>query len=256
MSRVPRTIRQVTDRNAVLEAMREFDGLGRDAFLQFYGYGRAREYFIARRGRLYDSKAIIGVAFAYQHKGATPLRYDDFGGGEATVEPQLEKLGFTVRHKRDLSAAEIARLAKRTDGDEDGPPPGDEAEGRRRVLALVARRLGQPRFRKALLKAYGNRCAISGDNVVQVLEAAHIEPYRVRGLNAVTNGLLLRADLHTLFDLGLVAVDPNDRLLVSKSLGKTAYAKLRGRALRLPTGAALRPSKAALAAHRAGSKAG
>jgi hypothetical protein len=214
------------------------------------------EYFIAHHGRFYDSKAIIGVAFAYQHKGARPLRYNDFGGGEATVEPQLRMLRFKIRHRSSLPAADRARLDDREGGDEDGPPPSSAMDAKRRVLAFVARRLGQPKFRRALLGAYERRCAITGDAVEPVLEAAHIEPYRLRGLNAVTNGLLLRADLHTLFDVGLIAVDQDDTLLVSKALDKTAYAKLRGKALRSPRSAGHRPSKVALAAHRASSKAG
>lgn len=254
MSRVPRTIKQVTDRDAVLQAISEFDALGRETFIQLYGYGRAREYFISHRGKLYDSKAIIGVAFACQHKGAEPLRYNDFSGGEATVEPQLDALGFKIRHKRDLTAAERRKLAERED--DEPPPPTSPADAKRKVLALIARRLGQPKFRRALLKAYGERCAFTGDAVAQVLEAAHIEPYRLRGLNAISNGLLLRADIHTLFDLGLIAIDKANHILVSKLLNGSPYADMRGKILRTPKGAKQQPNASALEAHRLASKAG
>ena len=254
MSRVPRSIRQVTDRDAVLQAMAEYDALGREVFIQLYGYGRARDYFIPHDGKLYDSKPIIGVAFAYQHKGAKPLRYNDFSGGEVTVKRQLDTLDFKIRHKKDLTKSE--RESLETSDDRDEPPPTDAVDARRKVLALVARRLGQPKFRRVLLKAYGKRCAATGDKVVQVLEAAHIEPYRLRGLNSVTNGLLLRADIHTLFDIGLIAIDTDNRILISKSLNGTPYAELRGQPLRIPKSPIHCPNASALAAHRKTSKAG
>ncbi len=69
---------------------------------------------------------------------------------------------------------------------------------------IVARR-GQSAFRAALLDAYQNRCAITGCDAVPALEGAHLRPYRGPDSNVVTNGLLLRADIHTLFDLQLLA---------------------------------------------------
>src|SRR5205823_2979542 len=74
-------------------------------------------------------------------------------------------------------------------------------DGRRRIQAS---RQGQFAFRAALIEAYGGRCAMTGCDILEVLEAAHIVPYRGPSTNAVSNGLLLRADIHTLFDLGLI----------------------------------------------------
>ena len=68
-------------------------------------------------------------------------------------------------------------------------------------------RQGQPAFRSRLLAAYGRRCAVTGTDVTETLEAAHIRPYAGGGGMETSNGLLLRADLHTLFDLRLLAVD-------------------------------------------------
>lgn len=253
MTDVPRTVRQVTDARAIEQAMDEYDALGRDTFLSLYGYGRSRKYYIRHRGRLYDSKPIIGVAFAYQHKGLAPLCFDDFSGGEATVEPQLVSLEFSVVRKGLLAKRERERLATKPGNDD---APSNSADARTRILASIARRLGQPKFRRELLRAYSERCAISGEPALAVLEAAHIEPYRVRGLNTVTNGLLLRADLHTLFDLGLISFDEHDRLLVAAVLDNSDYANLRGKPLRVPDVTAYRPSKQALAAHRSAGKAG
>jgi hypothetical protein len=83
---------------------------------------------------------------------------------------------------------------------EQGEPfdPKGQDDARARVLREVVQRRGQQKFRKALIAAYGGRCAISGCPVTPLLEAAHITPYLGPDTNSITNGLLLRADLHTL----------------------------------------------------------
>jgi hypothetical protein len=86
----------LTDPTAVLKAIQEADSLGRRRFLLKYRFGRSREYFLQHEGRLYDSKAIVGAAYGYQHPAAGPLMRDDFSGGEQTVQRRLEQLGFTV----------------------------------------------------------------------------------------------------------------------------------------------------------------
>lgn len=85
------------DRAAVLRAIEEFDGLGRDAFLGQYGFGRSRTYFLRHGGKLYDSKAILGVAHVYLGGGRSALTAGDFSGGEATVAQTLRYLGFEVQ---------------------------------------------------------------------------------------------------------------------------------------------------------------
>ncbi len=76
--------------------MDEYDALGRDAFLEKYGYRPAQTYFVVREGRLYDSKAIAGVAVGKEHTDRGPLSSDEFSGGTSTVRAKLEGLGFTV----------------------------------------------------------------------------------------------------------------------------------------------------------------
>ena len=90
------TISELTSTSAVTRALDEFDALGRDAFLDKYGFGPAREYFVRRGNRLYDSKAIVGAAFGHQFPHSGPLRPSEFSGGEATVQKKLEELGFEV----------------------------------------------------------------------------------------------------------------------------------------------------------------
>jgi len=87
----------VTDRTAVERALSEFDQLGRDRFLQRYGFGRARSYFLVHNDTYYDSKAIVGAAHGFQYPDRGPLRPSEFSGGDATVRRILEDLGFEVR---------------------------------------------------------------------------------------------------------------------------------------------------------------
>jgi putative restriction endonuclease len=87
---------------------------------------------------------------------------------------------------------------------------GSAVDSRAKVLRAILERRGQSEFRRKLIERYGARCAISGCSLLSVLEAAHIDPYRGHVHNHTDNGLLLRADLHTLFDLGLLAIDPKD----------------------------------------------
>ncbi|MFE7631579.1 HNH endonuclease [Kocuria sp. NPDC057446] len=85
---------ELTDPGAVVAAMHEFDELGRDRFLEKYGFGRARTYVVEHRGRTYDSKALAAAAYGHQH--GEPLRADMFSGGLNTVAQKLTSLGFTV----------------------------------------------------------------------------------------------------------------------------------------------------------------
>lgn len=96
--------------------------------------------------------------------------------------------------------------------------PANMEDGRRMIERMVTLRQGQPAFRAALMKAYNRRCAITGCNVEAVLEAAHISPYDGKKTNHVTNGLLLRADIHTLFDRGLIKVYGDYRIEADKSI--------------------------------------
>jgi len=129
--------------------------------------------------------------------------------------------------------------------------PEDVSDGRRRILREIVNRQGQPVFRNRILDVYGRRCAITGSNVIETLEAAHIYPYRGAHTNHVSNGILLRADFHTLFDLRLIAIDTSDyTILIADRLKDTTYGRFSGRKLELPFNSRVRPSKQALDEHR------
>ena len=128
--------------------------------------------------------------------------------------------------------------------------PNADQDNRLTVLAEVKRRQGGPRFRRALLHAYEGRCAMTGYDATPALEAAHIVPYRGPQTNHPTNGLLLRADMHDLFDLGLVAVEVDSmRLRLAAELAGTKYEPLEGERLWLPHEVELQPNAEALQKH-------
>lgn len=83
-------------RQSVEQAIAEFDRLGRDAFLERYGFGRANSYFLEQNGNRYDSKAIAGAAYGFRGAEVAPLGPDDFSGGNQTVVRVLSRLGFKV----------------------------------------------------------------------------------------------------------------------------------------------------------------
>jgi putative restriction endonuclease len=83
---------------------------------------------------------------------------------------------------------------------------------------LIQPRLGQGGFRYAVTERYERRCAMTGERSLPALEAAHIKPYGKDGPHRVSNGLLLRADLHRLFDAGYMTVTPDLHIKVSRQL--------------------------------------
>jgi putative restriction endonuclease len=111
----------------------------------------------------------------------------------------------------------------------------------------VLPRLGQGIFRVIILDAYNRSCAITGEKVVPVLDAAHIKPYAQEGTHDPRNGILLRSDLHTLFDKGYVTVTPDYHFEVSKTIhedfdnGEEYYA-LHGETIHVPTRQAYQPA--------------
>ncbi len=119
---------------------------------------------------------------------------------------------------------------------------------------LAPYRLGQQSFKAVVLDSYHRRCAISGTHIPPVLQAAHIRPVARGGEHRLDNGLLLRSDVHTLFDRGYLGVDPRHRLLVSPRLradfsnGDQFYAKA-GQVIDLPERRADRPGREFLEWH-------
>jgi dynein-related subfamily AAA family protein/EVE domain-containing protein len=93
----------LSDREAVLSAMEEFDGLGRDEFLRKYGFGRSQKYRIRHDGRLYDVKAVLAAAYARQFPDRPPLTSENSTSGLRTTVPKARELGFEVEGAADGS---------------------------------------------------------------------------------------------------------------------------------------------------------
>ncbi|HTQ78046.1 MAG TPA: HNH endonuclease [Burkholderiales bacterium] len=109
-------------------------------------------------------------------------------------------------------------------------------------------RLGQGAFRVLVTEAYDRRCAITGERTLPVLEAAHIKPYSESGPHLVSNGLLLRSDLHILFDDGYLTVTDDMRVEVSGRIKEEFengrdYYKLAGNTVHVPSGADDQPAR-------------
>ena len=123
------------------------------------------------------------------------------------------------------------------------------------VPALMRRRLGQGAFRLAVTDGYGRRYAVSGERTLPLLDAAHIRSFASGGEHEVSNGLLLRTDIHKLFDRGYVTFDDDRRFAVSERLradfdNGVHYYAMQGRQLARPTVGYDPPSREALRWHR------
>ena len=119
---------------------------------------------------------------------------------------------------------------------------------------LAKRRVGQGAFRVLVTDLYERRCAITGEKTLPVLQAAHIRPVSKGGQHRADNGLLLRSDIHTLFDLGYVSVTPRLKFEVSRALKEEysngqIYYDLSGIEVRLPKANEAAPAREFLEWH-------
>jgi len=183
----------------------------------------------------------VPVGVLLQIRGKPAPRYKVLGLGQVLA---YEDGFFTIRQ---WSSAETP--SQKFPVSESGFDPTDERDARLRMLRSITLRQGQPAFRQSLLKAYEATCAISGCRVIATLEAAHILPYHGVQTNYVENGILLRADIHTLFDLGACNIDP-DSLMVrfDLSIQDPLYTVYEGKRLLLPKNVSDWPSRDALRA--------
>lgn len=130
----------------------------------------------------------------------------------------------------------------------------EEPGARFGVPHLVNPRLGQGAFRVLVTDAYHRRCAVTGERTLPALQAAHIRPYGDGGEHELSNGLLLRSDLHSLFDAGYVTITPDLHFEVSRRIkeefenGRHYYA-LQGQVIAPPKRPQDRPSATALTWH-------
>jgi hypothetical protein len=157
--------------------------------------------------------------------------------------PQIES-SFSSAIAAGLSGIE-AQLA--TDGLFD---PRSVTVAREACLRAIVMRRGRTDFRHMLMDAYDLKCAVTGTEVGPALEAAHLYPYNGAETNALQNGILLRADWHTLFDLGLWTLDDDYRIIVASEITSEVYQKYHQTLMRLPRVVSQHPSSKAIKWHR------
>jgi putative restriction endonuclease len=233
------------------------DGTWLYGYFQENGNPEERDSEFTNRGLLLCLRDSVLVGVMRQTSDKSPVRYQILGlalvarwdAGYFFFEgfgPDSFAHSGSLESEMELLTAEQERSAAESRSFD----ATSIVDGRERVLAQIVRRRGQKEFRESLLAAYDRRCAITHCDVVDALEAAHIVPYQGPATNNVSNGLLLRADIHTLFDLGLIAVKPEELTVVlSPRLGGKAYGELRDVTLRMPKDLAKRPSREALRRH-------
>jgi putative restriction endonuclease len=125
-----------------------------------------------------------------------------------------------------------------------------DEKGRNYRSRRVRDRAGQAVFRQKVLAAYGQRCCVTGESSLEVLDAAHIQPYVNSESNHIQNGLAFRTDLHKLFDAGLITIDDDYRLVTSNRLKSEGYASYHGQKVLVPDEGSHKPSTEALEVHR------
>lgn len=207
-----------------------------------HNYDKSRKSFRSDQGHPRDllfiekhEKTTFYTEYNAEKHGVWDLRINVTGSWEAFRVFTAAELLAQAHHSIEYDIAE----AIHTDHD-----------ARVWELRAVALREGQHAFRNALLKAYNNKCAITGSSVISILEAAHIFPYRGKHTDRVDNGLLLRADIHTLFDKGLIYIDSKGGIQLDSSLSDSEYNELHGRKLRLPDNKNDQPHPDHIAKHR------
>jgi hypothetical protein len=215
---------------------------------------RAKIYEIVEDSERYPAK--YALSLARDRAGHKTKSFRHFSGGERFTNRALRRLGFKV--ERIGTTYEVMEdlidcaTGETTEAEFD---PKNLEDARARVAKQIAIRRGQPKFRRKLLEAYARRCAISGSNAEEALEACHIVPYKGPKTNDPSNGLLLRADLHTLFDLGLITIEPETKIVcVDTRLKDTDYATFQGTRVRDPIAERFKPNKDALLEHLNASK--
>lgn len=116
-----------------------------------------------------------------------------------------------------------------------------------KVSAVVTKRFGQGKFRADISEIYLNKCCVTGEATPELLEAAHIQSYKNVSSNNKKNGLLLRVDIHKLFDKGLMYIDEKYIIHISPFVKSDNYRLLEGQKISLPNNVNDYPSLAALA---------
>jgi hypothetical protein len=206
----------------------------------------ATELIEARFGTSFvDARSAVPVArlraACIDHNGQLAMQAMNLDQVLTELLANCPAAGPLLGHPTVMLAADAAE-----DAQEPGQSYAPSGQDSRVALSREIRaRRGQKSFRDSLRRRYGEQCVVTGCTVLDVLEAAHISPYRGPQDNHEENGLLLRADIHTLFDLDLLGIQPDTlEVVLNPCIRSAPYAGYEGAKLRLS--AAAKPSAAAL----------
>ena len=130
---------------------------------------------------------------------------------------QGKKYDITVGEGKRVYDEVIERLSQRNTIDAEHNY-GMEERMSKYYKSMTKHRIGQAAFRVIVTDAYFRECSITGEKVLPVLQAAHIKSYSADGPHAINNGILLRSDIHTLFDRGYITIDTDYRVVISKRI--------------------------------------
>lgn len=171
---------------------------------------------------------VLGLAFVEQYNAET----DSFvvhGPVNAQTDASHEFYLIKPSELTPEQEEELERLKRQISANKD--------DRVKRYLTTIARKR-QGDFRNALIGAYQGTCPVTHANVPEALQAAHIDPYRGANSQIVNNGMLLRADIHILYDANLLSIEPETHILrLSDRLMDSSYRSLADRPISLPTGA-------------------
>lgn len=184
------------DTKSVLAAAEFFNVNGRN----FYPFKESTRYDLIIDSKHYPPKAIFAKAYSLK-SGIELSPYDFVGAAHGPVHQKFKELGFVINNKRFYEVTE-------SQFNQD-----DVAR-----LKLITERRGQSVFRNRLLEQRGYKCEVTGTSIVELLEAAHIVPHAEGANYNTSNGLLLRADIHTLYDLNLLSIDENLEIHLAPSI--------------------------------------
>ena len=198
----------------------------------------------------------LDSTFSVQHLKDAALRPNDqLSIEEIDVAPLAERTVSAGPEARDLLTSFLQARCPSPEGYSPSEQPTIRdpgtaytpgmADTRERINRSVALRRGQKPFRNRLIRRYRPACMVSGCELMEIVEAAHIWPYRGKDDNHPENGLLLRADLHTLFDVNLLGIDPQGLTVhLHPDAKSSGYSEFDQTPLRIA--AQLRPSTDAL----------
>ncbi|MDZ4656407.1 MAG: HNH endonuclease [Bythopirellula sp.] len=195
---------QVVARAVLLVKAKRYDSLHGEEFNGIVG-----EY----AGEMVFDRSTIMV-FDPVNKEAVKRHWPNFKGFTRMqyLSPPQNYIAFESNELKNIRTPQVwlandeAETFDTTDTENYSP---DGIDRRSLVYKQICKRRGQRAFRDALRKRYGDLCLVTKCEVLDVVEAAHISPYRGENDNHVQNGLLLRSDIHTLFDLDLLGINPD-----------------------------------------------